>query len=139
MILEHTLHIEAPVERVWAATVDVETWPDWTPTVTAVRKLSADPLAPGSLVRLKQPLQRAADWTVTELVPRERFVWETRQPGLRIVAGHFLTEREGGIDNRLRVEMSGPVAILFGWLITGLVRRALEQENSGLKRHCEKP
>ena len=36
MEVENTIHIEAPPAIVWAVTVDVERWPEWTPTVESV-------------------------------------------------------------------------------------------------------
>ena len=53
--LQHTVTIAAQPERVWAVVFDVERWPERIPTVDAVERLDAGPLAVGSRTRLQQP------------------------------------------------------------------------------------
>jgi hypothetical protein len=55
MRIEHSIEIDAPVERVWGLTIDVESWPGFTPTMESVERLNSEPLAVGSRVRVKQP------------------------------------------------------------------------------------
>jgi uncharacterized protein YndB with AHSA1/START domain len=68
-----TVGISAPPELVWAVLSDVESWPESTASVTAVRRLSSERLQVGSRVRLKQPRLPATVWTVSALVAGERF------------------------------------------------------------------
>ncbi len=82
MTITHELIIEAPVEQVWALTVDVESWPTMTPTMTSVQRLDEGPLRVGSTARIKQPGQSSRIWTVTTLEPNEAFAWEA--PGLSV-------------------------------------------------------
>ena len=35
----YTVEVFAPPERIWAVLVDVDRWPEWTPTVTRVQRL----------------------------------------------------------------------------------------------------
>jgi hypothetical protein len=53
--LQHTATIAAAPERVWPVVVDVERWPERIPTLDAVERLDAEPLAVGSRVRWQQP------------------------------------------------------------------------------------
>jgi carbon monoxide dehydrogenase subunit G len=48
MRFEHTIEIEAPIERVWQVTLDVESWPKRIPTVESIERLHEGPLAVGS-------------------------------------------------------------------------------------------
>ncbi len=48
---------------------EVERWPEWAPTVTAVRPLDDGPLAVGSRVRVEQPRIPPTVYVVTELKP----------------------------------------------------------------------
>lgn len=137
-ILE-TIEIAAPVERVWDVTLDLDRWPDWTPTVTAVEVLGPTPLDVGSSARLSQPGSRPAVWTVTALRAPEEFAWETRALGTRVLAVHRL---ESLAPDRTRVTLeihvTGPTAFLLRPLVHRISRRLLPQEAAGLKAACER-
>jgi uncharacterized membrane protein len=137
MTLEDTIHIAAPPDVVWAVTEEIERWPEWTPTVTAARRLDDGPFGIGSRARIKQPAQPETDWTVTEYVRGERFTWESRRRGLRLAGSHRIRRAESGTFNTLRIEATGVVAMLFWPLLRVAIRRALETESRGLKSRCE--
>ena len=81
-----TTAIDAPAERVWAVLADVERWPEWTASVSRVELLTSAPLGMGGRVRIDQPKLRPAVWTVTLWQPGQRFVWESTNPGVKVVA-----------------------------------------------------
>ena len=55
MQLEHSITIPAPQDVAWAVTVDVERWPEWTPTMQSVERLERGPFGVGSTAKIKQP------------------------------------------------------------------------------------
>ena len=137
MHIEHTIDIAAPAERVWELTLDVEKWPELTPTITSVERLDNGPMAIGSQARIKQPAQSTKVWTVTTLEPRRRFAWSTRLMGNRMTGSHELIETSGGTTNRLTVDIEGPLAPVLGVLIRRPIQNAIKKENEGFKRAAE--
>jgi len=137
MKMEHAIRIAASPEVVWQVTADVERWPEWTPTVKSVVRLGSGPLAQGSEVRIEQPGQPPAVWVVTVLEPGRRFAWRTARRGLRMVATHDLVPSGSGTENVLRLEVDGWIAVLLGPVLRLAIRRALAQENEGLRASCE--
>lgn len=137
MRISDTIHIAAPAEDVWAVTVDIERWPEWTPTVTSVTRPDTGPLKVGSIVRITQPMQPPAEWVVTELVPGKVFSWETRRRGLHMIARHEIIPEGATTRNVLHLEAKGAAAVLFWPLLRFSIRRALATENRGLKQRCE--
>lgn len=137
MRLDDTILIDATPDRVWQATVDVERWPEWMPTVTRATRLDSGPFAVGSRARIKQPGLPEAEWVVTTLAAGERFTRETRVRGMHMVATHELYALERGTQSVLRVEITGLMARLLWPIIRGSARRSLARENAALKARCE--
>lgn len=137
MRIENTLKIEAPVERVWELTLDVESWPDHTPTMTSVERLDRSPIAVGSAVRIKQPAQRARIWTVSDLEPGRRFAWSTRTMGTTMTGTHTLVPSDSGTTQILSVDIEGRFSRLVGALIGRPIGKAIAAENLGFKTAAE--
>jgi uncharacterized membrane protein len=137
MTIEDTIQINAAPDVVWRVTADVERWPEWTPTVTSVELLGGGPIGPGSVARIKQPAQPESEWRVTVFEPGRRFAWETQRRGLRMVGWHEFEPAGAGTTNTLRVEAEGALAVLLWPVLRLAMRRALADENRGLKQRCE--
>lgn len=137
MKLENVIQIDAPPDVVWATTVDVERWPEWTPTVETVKREDQGEFAVGSAALIKQPGLPEARWVVTSLTPGERFTWETRVRGIHIIGTHEIRTVPKGSESVLRLELSGIVVWLLWPLIRSRSGKALIQENAGLKTWCE--
>jgi uncharacterized membrane protein len=136
-LYETSVEIEAPAARVYAVTADLETWPDWSPTMDAVTRQDTGPLRPGSTARVRQPRLRPATWVVDEATPDRTFVWHTSGAGYRIVAEHDIAGEGATSTVRLAASMSGPLAPVI-WALAGrTVRRYLDEEAAALKRRCE--
>ncbi len=138
MKFENVTDINAPPEVVWSVTEDVERWPEWSPTMESIQRLDEGPFDVGSAARIKQPGRPPAEWRVTELKRGERFAWETRVRGMRMIGTHEVIPIETGTRSRLRIEITGLPVVLFWPLIFLSGRNSLKRENAGLKARCEK-
>lgn len=123
-------------ERVWAVLADVERWPEWAPTVTAVQALDPGGLRLGARYRLEQPKLAAAVWTVAALQEGRSFTWENVNPGVRSLAFHLVEPVEGGTRLTLRVELTGAMAWLSGKLAASTIRAYIAQEADALAKRA---
>lgn len=138
MRVQNTILIDAPIRRVWDLTLDVETWPDITPTMTSVELLDT-PLRVGSAARIKQPGQRTRTWTVSQLEPERSFAWSTTMLGLSMTGAHQLEESGDGTQNTLTVDIEGPLAPVVGPLMKRPIAKAIAAENEGFRAAAERP
>jgi len=132
MAFSITVEIPAPPNRVWAVMVDVERWPEWTPTVTRLERFDHGPLVVGSRVRIWQPRLPPAIWRVTELREGQSFIWISRSPGLAVVAEHAVEGAPDGSRARLSVRFTGWLGPLVARLTRRLNERYLALEAKGL-------
>jgi uncharacterized protein YndB with AHSA1/START domain len=138
MTYRASIDIDAPVERVWDVLMDVERWPDWSPTMTTVERLEPGMFRPGNSARVKQPRLPEAIWRVTAMVPQKSFTWSTRSRGVTTVARHVVAElEEGGTRAGSEIDQTGPLSLLARAFFSRLTKRYLEQEAQGLKQRCE--
>ena len=138
MAFEVVIAVNAPEERVWAALIDVEAWPQWTSSMTSVTRIDSGDFAVGSRARVKQPKIGTKTWTVTELTPAHSFVWEAKRPGLTLVAGHYLSSGDGETVNlTLKLEQKGLVGRLLEPFTERTAQRAVQLEAQGHKRRAE--
>jgi hypothetical protein len=132
--------IDAPTDVVFEVLIDVERWPEWTPTVTRVERLegSSQALAVSNRIRIVQPKVPPAEWTVTALEGGRGFRMMSHSPGATVVANHWV---ESSGDRRSRVTLSvafsGWLGRIIGRAMRGLNERYLAEEAAGLKRRSE--
>ncbi|KRF20675.1 hypothetical protein ASG90_19105 [Nocardioides sp. Soil797] len=137
MVIQSTIYIAAPAERVWSLTQDIENWPAVTPTMTSVTRADNRPLAPGSTASVKQPRLPPSRWTVTELDPPRRFTWQTRRNGVLMTARHEIEPVADGCWNHLTIDVEGPRAGIVARLVGPMLRKAIATENDGFRRAAE--
>ena len=139
MRIQHTIAISAPLTRVWELTLDVESWPEHTPTITSITRLDTRPLDVGSQALVKQPAQRPRTWTVTALEPERVFAWSTKSVALTTTGTHALEASQDGTINTLTIDIEGPLAAVIGPLLRRPITKALAKENNGFKTAAERP
>ncbi len=116
---------------------DIERWHEWTPTIRSIRRTNAGPFRIGARARVCQPKLPPADWIVTALDDGREFTWESRGPGIRVVARHLVEPSAEGSRVTLSIQYNGIIGNLFGRLTAGINRRYIALEADGLKRRAE--
>ncbi|MGB5952637.1 MAG: SRPBCC family protein [Ornithinimicrobium sp.] len=137
MRLEDTIHITTTIERAWELTLDIESWPKWTPTMTSLERLDTAALGLGSQACIKQPAQRERVWTVTAFEPGSLFAWSASMLGATMTATHTLAPTSEGVVQTLSVKLTGRFSRLIGAVIRRPVSIAIARENRGFKRAVE--
>lgn len=136
--IESVIDIQASRERVWEILVDVERWPEWTPTVLSVQRDDSGALSVGSRAYIRQPKMRPAWWEVTELAAPRSFTWVSRSPGVRVTAGHVIESVDGGSRLTVLLEFSGFLSFLVLPLMRGVSQRYIATEAQKLKERSER-
>ena len=137
-VISHELEIAAPIERVWDLTLDIERWPELTPTITSVERLEVGPLAVGSSARLVQPRHSPRVWTVTDLQAPTRFAWSARLGRVTMTGRHDLVRIDDHTTvNRLSLELSGIGAGVVARFAGKQLLAVIATENVGFKRAAE--
>jgi carbon monoxide dehydrogenase subunit G len=136
--VERTIDINAPPERVWAVMTDVERWPEWTESMKKIERLDDGEFKVGSKAKLWiRRAPTAGVWTVTELTPNRSFTWEDSSGGVDAVATHIIEPDGSGSKVTLRIDMSGMMTTLLGWMIGPQSRKNVDMEAEGLKKRSE--
>jgi uncharacterized membrane protein len=137
-IYEASTSICSSSEHVWSVMSDVERWPQWLPTVNSVKQVGSEGMQRGARFRVAQPGLPQAVWAVTSVWPNRFFTWQSRSPGLRIVADHILTQEPDGTTNvLLRLSFDGVLGKLASRLTRSKTQQYLVQEAAALKREAE--
>jgi hypothetical protein len=137
MIVEDKVNIRAAQELVWRVTIDVGSWPLWSPVMEKIVRKDSGDFKAGSSALIKQKLLPETRWVVTELIPNKSFSWKAKALGIEMVATHILIPGDSGVISILRIEMLAWMIRLFGPVMKKLIARALKEENWGLKNYCE--
>jgi len=130
------VEIPAPAPLVWSVMSDVERWPEWTASISLVKRLSCGPLQVGSRLRIHQPKFPPAFWRVTELNPGAEFTWVSRAPGIRVTANHQVNAIALGSRVTLSIRYEGLMGALLARWTRHLNERYLAMEAAGLKARC---
>ena len=131
--------INASQESVWKVLSDVTHWHEWTPTVSKVEVLDQPELKLGNRYKVYQPKLQPAEWTVTVLVPPSNFTWESKTPGMHMVAEHILTPKGANqTELTLTFTFKGWLGKLIGRMYGKTAESYIQTEAQSLKKKVEK-
>lgn len=135
LIIKHTLETQASPEDIWEIWQDVKNWNTWD---HGIEYSTLDgPFAAGTTGSLKPkggPLLRTR---LTHVEPLKMFVDESKLFLARITVSHYLTESAGKTQVTTQIEMSGPLAFLFAYLIGRTMKKNLPQEMEAMVKKAE--
>jgi uncharacterized membrane protein len=138
MVVEDSVAIDAPAQLVWEVFSDVESWPEWTASVTSLVARDVAGLAIGKRFAIKQPGMSKLVWKVSEIDPGSSWTWVQRSPGVRVSARHWVIPQPGGRTLvRQQLDQRGVLGALVGRLMVKKTKRFLELEAQGLKARSE--
>jgi hypothetical protein len=133
-----TVTINAPPDRVWRETIDVERWPDFVPTFVEVKRADNGPFGLGQSARVTPKGFLGSVWTVTKFDDGRSFTWQsTALPGLRFVGSHTIEPDAGGACLTLDLVVSGWLAALMSPITSPTFRKNLKIEAEAFKSRCE--
>jgi uncharacterized protein YndB with AHSA1/START domain len=137
--LEKSIEIDAPPAKVWAAMMDVESWPLWSESMEKVERVDPNgPFGLGSETKIKQPKVPEMSYTVTAFSPGQSFEWTAKARGVTTVASHRVEQAgEGRTKVTLGIKQTGAMAWLASLAMGKQIRAYVDMEAQGLKKFCE--
>lgn len=133
-----SLSINANQQDVWKVLSDVSRWHEWTPTVTKVEVLDQPEIQLNHRYKVFQPKLQPVVWTVTILEAPVVFTWESRMPGMTMIAEHEL--RAIGpqqTDLSLTFSFHGFLGEIMGRLTRKTAEEYMRTEAESLKKRVE--
>jgi len=137
MKTEVSIEISKPPDVVWPILVDVERWPEWTPSMTKLERLDPAPFGVGSRVRIQQPKLKPLVWRVSEFDLGRSFTWKAQALGISAIGRHTIQSAARGCKVVLAIDQRGALAFLLRPFLRPLTDRYVQMEARGLKQRCE--
>jgi uncharacterized membrane protein len=136
--ISNAVHIDAPSERVWQATIDVERWPEFVPTFTHVKRTDDGAFGLGRSARVTPKGFVGSIWAVTKFDDGRSFTWKSAAlPGLHFAGSHTVEAEDGGSRLTLDLIVSGWLGTLMSPITSRTFRRNLKIEADAFKVYCE--
>ena len=133
-----SITINSNQEVIWKVLSDVAHWHEWTPTVIKVEVLDGPELKLNNHYKVFQPKLQPAVWTVTVLTPPSNFTWESRMPGMLMVADHILKPINANqTEVTLTFSFQGALGAILGRLYRKTVESYIATEAQSLKKRVE--
>lgn len=140
-----SVHIDAPVEEVWAACMDPELLPEWVTILVRMRGHSDGPLRTGFKMEQRLCLRGVpfnVSWTLVEHDEPAVAVWHGKAPARARAETEYRLSAEGGgtrfdYRNAFRPPLGPLGGIVGGALVGGLPLREADASLAKLKALVE--
>ncbi len=136
IITKHTIKTSLSPVAIWKLWEDVNNWNSWDQGVES--SSIEGPFKIGAQGRLKPKGGPALNIRLTDVEYLKTFVCESKLPFARIIVSHFLTASRGQTVISHQIEIKGPLAMLFAYLIGRQMKKNLPDEMAAMITKVEK-
>ncbi len=135
LIIKHTVETIASPKAIWQVWQDVSNWKTWDHGIE-FSKIDG-PFTTGTTGTLKPKGGPLIHTKLTHVQPMKAFVDEAKLTLAHIVVSHSLTEYAGKTQVTHKIEMNGPLAFLWAFLIGRNMKKNLPIEMQSMVRKAE--
>jgi hypothetical protein len=133
-IIRHTIETTATPEAIWKVWEDVENWNKWDHGIDF--STIEGPFRTGTKGKLKPKGGPLLSTLLTHVEPLRGFVDESKVFLARIIVSHHLERREEKTVVTHEIEMKGPFALLFAFLIGRTMKKNLPTEMLAMVKYA---
>lgn len=136
LIIKHTVQTTAPDWAIWQIWSDVSNWSTWD---HGIQSSSINgPFAVGTTGKLKPKGGPEVITKLTSVTPNKSFIDEAKLFGAKIIVSHNLTQSGKKTLVTHQIEMKGPLAFFFAFVIGRNMKKNLPTEMLALVEKAEK-
>jgi hypothetical protein len=135
LIIRHTIKTNASPAAIWKIWEDVANWNTWDHGLEF--SFIYGPFKVGTTGTLKPKGGPLVHTKLTHVEPMKTFVDEAKLPLARMIVSHFMTVAGGKTHVTHQIEMKGPLAFVFAYLIGRTMKKNLPQEMASMVRKAE--
>jgi uncharacterized protein YndB with AHSA1/START domain len=134
VVVSTSLHVDAPIERVWGLLADVAEWRSWN---TVVKSITVDgPIEVGTAFRWKSGPGTIRS-QLLEVEAPTAIAWTGNTMGIKAIHVYQLTPTASGVDVSTEESWDGLPPRLFGGLLRKALDKALRDGLVALKASAE--
>lgn len=136
LIIKHTVETKALPENIWEIWKDVHNWNTWDHGIEY--STLNGPFQTGTTGTLKPKDGPLVHTKLTHVEPFKMFVDESKLPLGRIIVSHYLNISNEVTQVTHLIEMKGPLAFLYAFIIGRTMKKNLPLEMKAMVEKAEK-
>ena len=136
LIIKHTVETTTSPEEIWDIWQDVSNWNTWDHGIEF--STINGPLREGTTGTLKPKGGPLVHTTLTAVESMKMFIDESKLPLTRIIVSHFMNRLNGKTQVTHQIEMNGPLAFVFAFLIGRTMKKNLPEKMRAMIEKAEK-